>query len=311
MIGTMTLPLSALELQVAVRTAQRYDPARLDRVLRIELERNQVEVQAGTTWESVAARIAPKGKREVLAASHLTVGESVAVNAPGPDGAPLVAHVESIALVMPEGELRRVSRQATPKLFALAVGGQGLFGVAYSVTLRIESLLQAACDAGKSATLQLPATATTTRRLELLLPPEEAEAFLVEARAHCAEWRVGLGGIGVRRTLPEDETFLRWARREYAAVKLDVEELSSLGGAVRTTQLRRELIDCAIARGGSFAIASTPEATREQVEACYPELKAVLAEKRRIDPEDKVSNAWHRHHRSLFAREACPVRWNR
>jgi hypothetical protein len=280
-------------------------------VLRIELDRNQVEVQAGTSWESVAARIAPQGKHEALAAFPLTVGESVAINAPGPDGAPLVTHVESITLVMPEGELRRVSRQSAPKLFALAVGGQGLFGVPYSVTLRVESLLQAACDARQSATLQLPSAAAITRPLDLLLPPEEAETFLAEARARCAEWRLGLGGIAVRRTLPESETFLRWARREYAAVRLDVEELPSLGGAVRTTQLRRELLDCAIAHGGSFAIACTPEATREQAEACYPELKAMLAEKRRIDPEDKLSNAWHRHYRSLLAREACPVRWNR
>ena len=311
MTGTMTLPLSALELQVAVRTAQRYDPARLDRVLRIEIERDQVEVQASTTWESVAGRIAPAARRKPLAACPLTVGESVAVNAPGPDGAPLVAHVESIALVMPEGELRRVSRQSAPKLFALAVGGQGLFGVPYSVTLRVESLLQAAGESEQSAVFQLPSNGAATRRLELLLPPAEAEAFLVEARARCAEWRVGLHGIVVRRTLPESETFLRWARREYAAVALEVEERPSLGGSVRTTQLRRELIDSAIALGGSFAIACTPEATREQAEACYPELKAVLAEKRRLDPEDKLSNAWHRHHRSLLAREGCAVRWNR
>lgn len=308
MIGTVTLPFSALELQEAVRTARSFDPARLDRVLRLERERDQLEVQAGTTWESVAARL---GTRELLMASSLTVGECMAANAASPDGTPLVAHVESIALVMPEGELRRVNRQSAPKLFALAVGGQGLFGVPYSVTLRVESLLQAASASQQSAVLQLPGASARTRPLELLVPPENAEGFLAEARGRCAEWRVGLDGIVARRTLAEDETFLRWARRDYAAVTLEVEELPTLGGSVRVTQLRRELIDSAIACGGSFAIACTPEATREQADACYPELKALLAEKRRIDPESKLSNAWHRHYRSLFAREACPVRWNR
>jgi len=251
MTGTLTLPLSALELQDAVRCARRYDPARLDRVLRVELERDQVEVQASASWHSVALRIAPGTKAAALAACPLTVGESVAVNAPGPDGMPVVAHVESIALVMPEGELRRVSRQNTPKLFALAVGGQGVFGVPYSVTLRVQSLLRASAQSMDKVRLALPPAEVRTSPLELFVPPAKAESFLMEARARCAEWRVGLHGAEVRRTLPEDETFLRWARREYAAVTLHLEELSSLGGSVRTTQLRHELLDAAIESGGS------------------------------------------------------------
>jgi len=311
MIASLSLPLSALELQDAVRYARRYDPARLDRVLRLEPERDQLEVQASASWTSVASRIAPAAEGAALAACPFTVGESVAVNAAGPDGAPIVAHIESLTLVLPEGELRRVSRHSAPKLFALAVGGQGLFGVPYSVTLRVESLLRAARTPQPVAALELPCDGVRSRALDLLIPPEHAETFLSDARSRCSGWRVGLHGIVVRRTLPEDETFLCWARREYAALTLAVQELPTLGGSVRTTQLCRELIDAAIDCGGSFAIDRTPEATREQVEACYPQLKALLAEKRRIDPEGKLSSPWYRHHRSLFSREACEVRWNR
>jgi hypothetical protein len=311
MIASLSLPLSALELQDAVRCARRYDPARLDRVLRLEPERDQLEVQASASWASVAFRVAPPAEAAALAACPLTVAESVAANVAGPDGAPIVAHVESLTLVMPEGELRRVSRQSAPKLFALAVGGQGLFGVPYSVTLRVESLLRAARTPQPGATLQLAGDGAPARPLDLLIPPEHAEHFLAEARSRCDGWRVGLQGIDVRRTLPEDETFLCWARREYAALTLAVQELPTLGGSVRTTQLRRELIAAAIVCGGSFAIDRTPEATREQVEACYPQMKALLTEKRRIDPEGKISTAWYRHHRSLLGREACAVRWNR
>ena len=100
-------------------------------------------------------------------------------------------------------------------------------------------------------------------------------------------------------------------KRLVDALTLAVQELPTLGGSVRTTQLRRELIAAAIDCGGSFAIHRTPEATREQVEACYPQLKALLAEKRRSDPEGKISTPWYRHHRSLLGREACAVRWNR
>ena len=310
MTDTLTLPLSALELQEAVRSARHYDPARLDRVLRLEIERDQVEVQACASWQGLAARLAPEGDLAQLAASPVTIGESLARNAPGPDGVPLVTHVESVALVMPEGELRRVSRQSAPKLFALAIGGQGIFGVPYSVTLRVQSLLRSAREAAQTAVLELPSADARTTPLELLLPPDEAGRFVADSEKHCADWRMGLHGVDVRRTHPEEETFLRWARREYAAVTLHLEDLPTLGGAVRATQVRRDLIDAAVGYGGSFAIAHTPEATREQVETCYPELKTVLAEKRRFDPEEKLSTPWYRHYRNLLGRESCAARWN-
>ena len=51
------------------------------------------------------------------------------------------------------------------------------------------------------------------------------------------------------------------------------------------------------------------DATRKQVESCYPQLRRFLAEKRRVDPAEKLTNAWYRHYRSLFARGACEVRF--
>jgi FAD/FMN-containing dehydrogenase len=214
-------------------------------------------------------------------------------------------------LVTPGGELRRVNRIAHGALFGLVVGGHGLFGALYSITLRIESLARAIAEAVPVETLTLDATGEPTRPLQLLLPPEELASFVEQARAHCEDWRTAIGSAEVRRTLPEEETVLRWSRREYASVTLRLAERQTIGGSVRSTQLRRELIDSAIAHGGGFPIACTPEATREQTEACYPELKAVLAEKRRMDPDEKLVNAWYLHHRSLLGRSSCKARWNR
>jgi hypothetical protein len=68
--------------------------------------------------------------------------------------------------------------------------------------------------------------------------------------------------------------------------------------------VRRELIDAAIAAGGAFHIACTPEATRAQTEACYPQLGRFLAEKRRFDREERLVNAWYRRQRALLASRA-------
>ena len=312
MNAALTLPLSADELREAVRLARPFNPARLDRVLRLDASRGLVEVQASASWESLAARLRPSAlERAALWAGTATIGESMAANSAGPDGRPIVAHIESMTLVTADGDLRRVSRDSHPELFTLAVGGHGLFGTAYSITLRLESLACAAAEAADTAVLSLPGAQCGTRALQLLVAPENREAFVDELRARCEEWRVPLEGVEVRRTTAEYESALRWAKREYAAFTLRLGELKALGGAVRATQLRREIIDTAIAHGGSFAIASTPEATRAQVEACYPEIRQVLAEKRRLDPSERIVNEWYRHHRSLLGRDACHVRWAR
>jgi FAD/FMN-containing dehydrogenase len=310
MLATPALPLSAFDLRDAVRQSRRFDPVRLDRVLRLDASRGLVEVQASATWSSVAAYLRPDAPDLAAALRDLgTVGEAVATNAAGPDGRPVVAHIESLTLVTPDGELRRVSRDQHPELFALAVGGQDLFGALYSATLRLESLAGAAAEVEPVERLELPASGAARRSLELLVPPQALEALLAEARGRCAEWRMEIEAVEVRRILPESETALAWARREYAAVRLVLAERRTLGGSVRATQLVRELIDLALSHGGGFPIAATPEATRAQVEACYPGLKRVLAEQRRLDPAGKLSNAWHRHHRALLA-ERCEVRWN-
>ena len=173
--------------------------------------------------------------------------------------------------------------------------------------MRVNSLLRSADETIKSEC----ASPHERRRprIQLLLPPDAVEAFVAEARARCDDWRVGVQGVDVRNILPEEDTFLRWARKPYAEVGLQLSSLQTIGGAVRDTQLRRELIDAAIAAGGSFPIARTPDATREQVAACYPELPAFLAEKRRLDPAEKLINSWYLHHRSLFDRKSCEVRW--
>ncbi len=297
MAEPLSRPLSAAELCEAMRRARAFDASRLDRILRVDEDRGLVEVQASVTWRGLAARLRPDDAQAGAARTTLpTVGESIAWNAAGPDGRPAVTHVESIALVTPEGELRRVSRLANAELFALAIGGQGLFGAPYSVTLRIESLARAVSD-GAAA----PPPPTPGDALRVLVPPPALARFLAAARERCGDWRVGIEAEAVRTTRGEQETFLRWAQRDYAEVALRLTRHGNLGASLKAIQVRRALIDAAIAAGGAFHIACTPEATREQTEACYPQLRRFLAEKRRFDRGERLVNPWYRRQRALLA----------
>ena len=306
-------PLSAQELCQSVRARASFDASRLDRVLAVDETRGLVEAQSGATWKSLAARLRPgDGRAQEVRTTHPTIGESLACNAAGPDGRPTVSHVQSLTMVTPDGQLRRVDRMTNPGLFALVVGGHGLFGAIYSVTLRLESLARALAEAQAPEHLDKLSEprARTGRQLVLLVPPARLEALLAACRDCCAEWRLDLESLAIRRVRADEETFLRLPGHEYCEVSLGLAEGANLGAQVRLTQLKRCLIDLAISHGGGFPIACTPEATREQTEACYPQLAGFLAEQRRIDPHERWVNGWLRHQRSLLTREACEVRWN-
>jgi hypothetical protein len=303
------LPLSAPELQEAVRLRRPPDMSRLNRILGVDSRRALVEVQARVTWKALADHLRPGDARaRELRTTCLTVGESIARNAAGPDGRPTVTHVESLTMVTPDGQLRRIDRLASPALFSLALGGQGVFGILYSATLRVESLARAVSEAD-------PASVSTARApancLQLLVPPEQADALVREVRSCCKDWRLPMTALELRRVRHEDETVLRWGAGDYVEATIGLREPATIGGKVRSTQLRRELIEAAIRRGGAFPIACTPEASRVQAEACYPQLAGFLTEQRRLDPRGAMENAWLRHQRSLLERRSCEVRWSR
>ncbi len=308
MLATHCLPLPApIGLRVysagdlcKAMLAGPFDDSGLDRVLRHDPRRGVLEVQSGTPWHALA----PHGGN---AFGPGTVGESAAANAPGPDGRPVVAHLRSLTLVTADGELRRASRDQAPELFRLAVGGFGVFGPFYSVTLDLASLAQAAAAGAAPVRLELPeapaAGAGAGSSIDLLVPPETSESFVAQARAELGEHRYALSRLEVRRTLPENETFLRWAQREYAALRIEYRSSSTLGGCVGATQLRTRLVELAMAAGGIIAPASLPAASRAQAVASYPMLGAFLAEKRRFDPTGRVTNPWYLGTRGLWRRD--------
>jgi hypothetical protein len=75
--------------------------------------------------------------------------------------------------------------------------------------------------------------------------------------------------------------------------------------------MRRELLAAALAHGGSFPIRDLRDATRRQVESCYPMIHAFLAEKRRGDPAERLQNAWYRGLLATMRGEQCAVRWGK
>jgi hypothetical protein len=338
MFATLTLP-SACDISaaprvetVAVRSADELrhalrqsrtrpmtlDATGLDRILRLETARGLVEVQAATSWTALAAYPALSGFGiEAFAAAHgiaPTVGEAVTANLACPDGTPLSRCVAAIVLVTPEGELRRADRDSNPELLRLVVGGHGVFGVLYSVTLRLEAMRECAANALEPAALVLADEAAAQGpacEIELLLPPESLEQFLAGIRALSEERRLALQSITVRRTCADADSTLNWASREWAAVRVRFGVRTSIGAAVYAAETRRALLERALACGGAVPVSDLRDASRAQLEACYPQLGAFLAEKRRCDPGERLQNAWFRSACAILRGERCESRWQK
>ncbi|MDQ3668941.1 MAG: FAD-binding oxidoreductase [Actinomycetota bacterium] len=124
------------------------DTTPLTRILGFDREQGTIEVEAGITWPELVAfmhthqngtRPAWSIRQKQSGADRLSLGGAVAANAHGRALAlrPIVDDVDSLTLVDPDGEVRRCSRSENRELFSLAAGGYGLFGVIYSVTLRL------------------------------------------------------------------------------------------------------------------------------------------------------------------------------
>ena len=311
---------SADELRNALRHARAQtltlDGSGMDRVLHLDAQRGLLELQAATPWTELVRYLASR-KIAIdafarMPADAATVGEAVAQAAAGPDGLPVSAHVTAITLFTPEGEMRRADRATNHELFRLALGGHGVIGVLYSVTLSIESLRNSAAAAAAPVELRIqdaPALSPAGCTIECLLPPAALDAYLNDVRLLAAERRIALHAITVRRYRAEAETTLRWARQEWAGVEVRFGIKTTLGAAVAAAEVRRALLHAALGHGGSFPIRDLRDATRRQLEACYPMIGAFLADKRRGDPAERLQNAWYRGLVATMRGEACPIRW--
>jgi FAD/FMN-containing dehydrogenase len=125
----------------------------LNRVLYQDCARGLITMQAGATWPAVLAATmamphpsstatAPRCwaiRQKQTGVDSVTLGGSVSANAHGRGLllAPMAEDVEALHMLNAQGELLFCNREENAELFGLAIGGYGLFGIIYAVTLRL------------------------------------------------------------------------------------------------------------------------------------------------------------------------------
>jgi FAD/FMN-containing dehydrogenase len=119
----------------------------MDRILAFDDIHGLIEAEAGVQWPALidyleqALQRGPRWsiRQKQTGADTLSLGGCLSSNVHGRGLAmqPFIADVEAFTLVDADGAVKVCSRASNSTLFALAIGGYGLFGVIASVTLRL------------------------------------------------------------------------------------------------------------------------------------------------------------------------------
>lgn len=130
---------------------------------------------------------------------------------------------------------------------------------------------------------------------ELYVPHERLVEFMHRAATALRKHGVPLIYGTVRLIRRDDESFLAWAKGDFACVIFNLHTEHHPEGIERSAAAFRELYDIALSLNGSFYLTYHRWATKEQLLAAYPQLPEFLRLKREHDPESRLQSDWWRH----------------
>jgi FAD/FMN-containing dehydrogenase len=136
---------------------------------------------------------------------------------------------------------------------------------------------------------------------EIDVPRPLLKGFFDEVREDFRKNKVDLIYGTVRLIERDDESFLPWAKRPYACTIFNLHTVHSQEGIQRSADAFRRLIEMADRRGGSYYLTYHRDATRKQIESCYPQFAEFLRLKKKYDPEERFQSNWYRDYKTMFA----------
>lgn len=194
--------------------------------------------------------------------------------------------------------LAHVNRRRAFEVYSghyLATSGQLYWSDTHQLSVYLD-------DYHRQLDLALKASVRATEMITEVYVPRAALADFLEIvrrdfRRHAVELIYGT----VRLIKRDDESFLAWAKEDYACVVFNLHTEHSAAGLAKAREDFRRLITRAISMGGNYYLTYHRWATRRQVETCYPQLPDFLRLKRRYDPTETFQSDWYRHYRKMFA----------
>lgn len=126
---------------------------------------------------------------------------------------------------------------------------------------------------------------------EYFVPVPRFDEFVPRMAEILGRHRVNVINVSVRHALPDLGSLLAWAREEMFAFVLYYKQRVRRNARERVAVWTRELIEAAIATGGTYYLPYQVHATAEQFHRAYPRAREFFALKRRYDPDYRFRGA--------------------
>jgi len=137
---------------------------------------------------------------------------------------------------------------------------------------------------------------------EYFIPVARFQEFVDRTGEILRRHRVNMLNISVRHALPDDGTYLAWAREEVFAFVMYYKQRTRPNARERVGVWTRELIDAAVELGGAYYLPYEAVATPEQFHAAYPRAVELFALKKKHDPDFRLRNVlWDRYYAPWLA----------
>lgn len=136
---------------------------------------------------------------------------------------------------------------------------------------------------------------------EVYVPRHLLPLFLKRAAAQFRKNNVNVIYGTVRFIKKDSETFLPWAKKNYASIVFNFHVDHSPTGIDKVKLDYQRLFDLALSMDGNFFLTYHRWARRDQILKGYPQFVQFLKKKRKYDPSELFESDWYRHYRTMFS----------
>lgn len=132
---------------------------------------------------------------------------------------------------------------------------------------------------------------------EYFIPVDRFEEFTGRMKLILASHAANVINVSIRHAEKDDESVMAWAREECFAFVIYYKQGVRPDQIAEVGTWTRELIDAALASGGTYYLPYQLHATHDQFRRAYPRATELFALKARVDPAYKFRNKlWDRYH---------------
>ncbi len=135
---------------------------------------------------------------------------------------------------------------------------------------------------------------------EFYVARDSLAAFMRAAKASLLREHASLIYGTVRFIEKDEESFLAWARENWATIVMNLRVTHDSVGIADAQRQFQALIDDALALNGSYFLTYHRWARKDQVLKAYPQFVQFLKLKHQHDPEERFQSDWYRHYRDMF-----------